>query len=54
MKPTFRKIKFDRQKNPKAPHLDILPYEEIREREDLDHFPWMLHRVDFYIIILIC
>ena len=54
MEPLFRKIKFDRQKNPKAPHLDILPYEEIRERDDLDHFPWMLHRVDFYILILIC
>ncbi|MEM1220765.1 MAG: helix-turn-helix domain-containing protein, partial [Bacteroidota bacterium] len=49
----FRKIKFDREKNPNAPHLDILPYEEIRDRDDLYHFPWMLHRVDFYIVILV-
>lgn len=49
----FRKIKFDQSRNPEVPHFDLLRYQEILERSNLDHFPWKLHRVDFFIILIV-
>jgi len=45
-------IKFENQQNPSA-GFDIVKLETIGQRKDLDHSPFELHLVEFYIIILI-
>lgn len=52
MKDNYSNIKFDRSKKP-AIDFDIVPLEEIFEREDLDHDLRNLHRVHFYVLIFI-
>ena len=45
-------IKFQNSQNPSAA-FDIIQLEELLLRTDLDHSPLDLHRVEFYIMILI-
>lgn len=45
-------IKFENSQNPQA-EFDIIKLEELFNRKDLDHSPYGLHLVEFYIIILI-
>ncbi len=45
-------VKFQNSNNPLA-RFDILKLEALLKRKDLDHSPFELHRVEFYIIILI-
>jgi AraC-like DNA-binding protein len=45
-------IKFKNSQNPNA-KFDIINLEEFYNRTDLDHSPYQLHLVEFYMIILI-
>lgn len=45
-------IKFKNRRNPKA-QFDIINVEELFQRKNLGHSPEDLHRVEFYIIIII-
>lgn len=45
-------IKFKNTQNPQA-SFDIIRLEELYRKTDLDHSPYELHLVEFYIIILI-
>lgn len=45
-------IKFHNKQNPDAT-FDIVQYEDIFERDDLDHSPFKPHLVEFYIILFI-
>jgi len=45
-------IKFQNSQNPHA-QFDVLKLEELFKRKDLDHSPYQLHLVEFYMIILI-
>ncbi len=45
-------IKFDNQQNPKA-SFDLIRLEELYQRKIIDHSPFELHRVAFYLIIFI-
>jgi AraC family transcriptional activator of pobA len=47
-----RHIKFENSQNPQA-GFDIIKLEELFNKKDLDHSPYDLHLVEFYIIILI-
>ena len=49
---TPKQIKFRNKQNPNAT-FDLIRLEEIFQRKNLDHSPTNLHRVEFYIIILI-
>lgn len=52
MKDNYSNIRFDRSKRPTI-DFDIVSLEEILKRDDLDHDPKSLHRVHFYLLILI-
>jgi len=45
-------IAFDRRKHPGI-EFDIFPLEEIINKDDFDHNPKKLHRVNFYLILLV-
>lgn len=45
-------IKFQNSQNPQA-GFDIIKLEELHGKKDLDHSPYDLHLVEFYIMILI-
>lgn len=45
-------LKFENQQNPKA-EFDIIQLEDLYQRTDLEHSPFQLHLVEFYIIIFI-
>lgn len=45
-------IKFRNRQNPNA-QFDIIKLEELFDRKDLDHSPYELHLVEFYMVILI-
>ncbi len=45
-------IKFENSRNPQA-EFDILKLEELFGKKYLDHSPYQLHLVEFYVIILI-
>lgn len=45
-------IKFSNSQNPKA-RFDIIKIEDLLGRADLDHSPFKLHLVEFYLVILI-
>lgn len=47
-----KNISFDKQRHPGI-EFDIVELEDIRQRQNLDHNPRALHRVDFYIFLLI-
>lgn len=47
-----KNIKFDRNKYPGV-DVEIMPLEQILKRNDLDHSPKDLHRVEFYILMII-
>ncbi len=48
----LRNITFDRTRNPGI-EFDLIPLEQIYTRQDLDHDPKQLHRVEFYLLVLI-
>jgi AraC-like DNA-binding protein len=52
MQDNFININFDRTKRP-AIDFDIIPLENIPRRGDLNHDPQKLHRVHFYVLLLI-
>lgn len=45
-------IKFDLNKNPSI-EFDIFPLEEVLNKNDYDHDPRVLHRVHFYVLLVI-
>jgi len=45
-------IKFDRKKRPTL-DFDVVPLESIFQRSDLNHNPSKLHKVQFYVLILV-
>lgn len=51
-KPHIPDIPFDNRTYPKA-EFEIMPFEAILNRKNLDHSPHQLHRVGFFMIILI-
>lgn len=52
MQERFTNISFDRKKRPEL-DFDIVPLESLLHRSDLDHDPTLLHRVQFYILLLV-
>ncbi len=52
MKEKTKSIKFKNHQNPIS-QFDLIRLEELFLREDLDHSPEILHRVEFYIILFI-
>ncbi len=53
MESNIRLIPFDHRKRPNLA-FDILRLENLLTRKNLDHQPTQLHRVDFYLLLLIC
>lgn len=45
-------IKFQNRQNPNA-EFDVVQLEELFDRKDIDHSPYQLHLVEFYMILLI-
>lgn len=45
-------VKFENSQNPLA-KFDLIKLEELFQRNDIDHSPFQLHLVEFYMIILI-
>lgn len=45
-------IKFENQQNPSA-EFDLIKLEDLLQRQDLEHSPFQLHIVEFYMLILI-
>ena len=52
MEETIRQVKFDLEKHPKM-FFDFLHLEELFSRKDMDHNPESLHRVSFFILMVI-
>lgn len=52
MQDNYSDIKFDRAKGP-AIGFEILPFENMLQRKDLNHDPKNLHRVHFYLLIFV-
>ena len=52
MRESLQHIKFNNQQNPNAT-FDLIELETLFQRKDLDHSPFELHLVEFYMIMLI-
>ena len=48
----IQKISFDRSKNPHI-SFDIFPLELLLQKKDIGHDPTDVHRVDFYVVLII-
>ena len=52
MKTDFEQVKFRNSKYP-GTAFEVLPLEEVLHRNDMDHNHLALHRIEFYVMILI-
>lgn len=52
MKKEVKQVKFDNRKNPQL-KFDMLRLEDLLKRAGMDHSPMQLHRVNFFMLILI-